>query len=91
MFGRKAADFPKTHDVTVCLLPVMIDLHQCKQSELGFSPQQEAIMLPIVVLSLCLCAALSAPSLDPQLDQHWELWKDWHSKKYHEVGGVFLV
>lgn len=48
-------------------------------------------MLPIVVLSLCLCAALSAPSLDPQLDNHWELWKDWHSKKYHEVGGTVLV
>lgn len=48
-------------------------------------------MLPIVVLSLCLCAALSAPSLDPQLDQHWDLWKDWHSKKYHEVGGTLVV
>lgn len=48
-------------------------------------------MLPIVVLSLCLCAALSAPSLDPQLDQHWDLWKDWHSKKYHEVGGALLA
>lgn len=42
-------------------------------------------MLPVAVLALCLSAVLSAPSLDPQLDQHWELWKDWHGKKYHEV------
>lgn len=42
-------------------------------------------MLPLVVLALCLSAALSAPSLDPQLDEHWELWKGWHTRKYHEV------
>lgn len=42
-------------------------------------------MLPLVVLAVCLSAALSAPSLDPQLDEHWELWKDWHTRKYHEV------
>ncbi|CAG08188.1 unnamed protein product, partial [Tetraodon nigroviridis] len=41
-------------------------------------------MVPELVLALCLSAALSAPSLDPQLDQHWELWKGWHSKQYHE-------
>lgn len=42
-------------------------------------------MLPLAVLAVCLSAALSAPSLDPQLDEHWELWKDWHTRKYHEV------
>lgn len=47
-------------------------------------------MVPVVVLALCVTAALSAPSLDPQLDQHWDLWKDWHSKKYHEVMCVSL-
>ncbi|XP_037632801.1 cathepsin La [Sebastes umbrosus] len=44
-------------------------------------------MLPLAVLAvlaMCLSASLSAPSLDPQLDDHWELWKGWHSKKYHE-------
>lgn len=42
-------------------------------------------MLPVAVLALCLNAVLCAPSLDPQLDEHWELWKSWHTKKYHEV------
>lgn len=46
---------------------------------------QPKIMFPAVVLALCVTAALSAPSLDPQLDDHWNLWKDWHSKTYHEV------
>uniref|UniRef100_A0A3Q2R1L2 Cystein proteinase inhibitor protein salarin n=1 Tax=Fundulus heteroclitus TaxID=8078 RepID=A0A3Q2R1L2_FUNHE len=42
-------------------------------------------MLPVAVLTLCLSSAvLSAPSLDPQLDQHWNLWKSWHSKNYHQ-------
>lgn len=47
--------------------------------------QLKIAMIPVVVLALCVTAALSAPSLDPQLDEHWNLWKDWHSKKYHEV------
>lgn len=42
-------------------------------------------MLPLALLAVCLGAALSAPALDPQLDEHWNLWKGWHSKKYHEV------
>lgn len=42
-------------------------------------------MLPLAVMAVCLSAALSAPSLDPQLDDHWDLWKSWHTKKYHEV------
>eukprot|EP00064_Thunnus_orientalis_P019845 superscaffoldBa00005152_g19975 len=41
-------------------------------------------MLPLAVLAVCLSAVFSAPSLDPQLDDHWDLWKSWHSKKYHE-------
>lgn len=47
--------------------------------------QQEATMLPVAVLAVCLSAALSAPALDAQLDDHWNLWKGWHNKKYHEV------
>lgn len=45
-------------------------------------------MLPLALLAVCACAALSAPTLDPQLDQHWQLWKGWHSKNYHEVSAV---
>ncbi|KAA8592499.1 hypothetical protein FQN60_017954 [Etheostoma spectabile] len=41
-------------------------------------------MLPLAVLVVCLGAAFSAPNLDRQLDDHWDLWKSWHSKKYHE-------
>lgn len=50
-------------------------------------------MLPLAVLTCaCLGSVLCAPSLDPQLNQHWELWKDWHSKEYHEVrGGCFCL
>ncbi|KAK5599240.1 hypothetical protein CRENBAI_024133 [Crenichthys baileyi] len=42
------------------------------------------VMLPVVVFTLCVAAGLSAPSLDPQLDEHWNLWKSWHSKNYHQ-------
>lgn len=43
-------------------------------------------MSPLVaLLALCLSAAAAAPSLDPQLDEHWDLWKSWHSKQYHKV------
>ncbi|XP_077570643.1 cathepsin La [Stigmatopora nigra] len=41
-------------------------------------------MLPLITLALCLSAAASAPNLDPQLDDHWDLWKSWHSKQYHQ-------
>ncbi|XP_068166105.1 cathepsin La [Antennarius striatus] len=41
-------------------------------------------MLPLVVLALCLAAALSTPVRDSDLDEHWDLWKSWHSKEYHE-------
>ncbi|KAL0979950.1 hypothetical protein UPYG_G00191970 [Umbra pygmaea] len=45
----------------------------------------QATMLPLLsVITLCLSAVLSAPSLDPQLNEHWNLWKNWHSKEYHE-------
>ncbi|XP_005995579.1 procathepsin L [Latimeria chalumnae] len=36
------------------------------------------------VLTLCLAAAFAAPGVDPELDDHWELWKSWHNKTYHE-------
>lgn len=44
----------------------------------------DAIMLLLALLTLYPVAVLSAPSLDPQLDEHWNLWKDWHTKNYHE-------
>ncbi|XP_041098477.1 procathepsin L-like [Polyodon spathula] len=40
--------------------------------------------LYLSLFSLCLAVASAAPSLDPLLDDHWHLWKNWHSKKYHE-------
>ena len=42
-------------------------------------------MLPVAVFLLCLASALCAPRLDPMLDEHWEQWKSWHVKLYHEV------
>lgn len=47
-------------------------------------------MLPVAVLAvtLCLSGVLSAPMLDSSLDKHWDEWKGFHSKTYHEVGGV---
>uniref|UniRef100_A0A8C6TN67 Cathepsin propeptide inhibitor domain-containing protein n=1 Tax=Neogobius melanostomus TaxID=47308 RepID=A0A8C6TN67_9GOBI len=41
-------------------------------------------MLPLAVFVVCLASALSAPSIDPQLDEHWDQWKSWHVKLYHE-------
>ncbi|MBN3277222.1 CATL1 protein, partial [Polyodon spathula] len=41
--------------------------------------------LYLSLFSLCLAVASAAPSLDPLLDDHWHLWKNWHSKKYHEA------
>ncbi|CAL8249111.1 unnamed protein product [Merluccius merluccius] len=41
-------------------------------------------MLPLAVVTLCLGVALSAPASDPELNQHWDLWKGWHGKVYHE-------
>ena len=43
------------------------------------------MMLPLAVVTLCLSAVLSAPALDPQLDEHWNLWKSWHKKEFHVV------
>uniref|UniRef100_A0AAZ1XTP8 Cathepsin La n=1 Tax=Oreochromis aureus TaxID=47969 RepID=A0AAZ1XTP8_OREAU len=40
--------------------------------------------LLLAVLAVGLSSVLSAPHLDPQLDEHWNLWKSWHTKKYHE-------
>ncbi|AWP07623.1 Cathepsin L [Scophthalmus maximus] len=46
----------------------------------------EAVMLPLplALLAVCLSSGLSAPALDAQLDDHWGLWKNWHSKNYHQ-------
>lgn len=39
----------------------------------------------LAAFTLCLSAVFAAPTLDKQLDDHWEQWKNWHSKTYHEV------
>lgn len=39
----------------------------------------------LALLSLCLGLAFGAPRIDRDLDGHWQLWKSWHSKDYHEV------
>ncbi|KAM4745114.1 procathepsin L-like [Anableps anableps] len=41
-------------------------------------------MLHLIVVTFYMSAALSAPSRDPQLDQHWELWMSRYNKTYHE-------
>ncbi|KAF7250625.1 Cathepsin L1 [Varanus komodoensis] len=38
----------------------------------------------LCILALSVDACFAAPSLDPALDDHWGLWKTWHSKEYHE-------
>jgi hypothetical protein len=42
--------------------------------------------LYLAVLVLCMSAVYAAPMFDSQLEGHWHLWKNWHSKNYHEVG-----
>lgn len=42
----------------------------------------------VLAVTLCLSGVLSAPMLDSSLDKHWEEWKGFHSKTYHEVGAV---
>lgn len=34
------------------------------------------------IFTLCLTAVFAAPALDPDLDNHWQLWKTWHAKSY---------
>lgn len=41
--------------------------------------------LCLTTLYLCLGLALGAPRIDSELDSHWQLWKSWHNKDYHEV------
>ncbi|XP_020661487.2 procathepsin L [Pogona vitticeps] len=38
----------------------------------------------LCILALSLDACFAAPNLDPALDTHWNSWKTWHGKKYHE-------
>lgn len=47
--------------------------------------------LCLVVLAVCLSAVFAAPSLDRELDSHWQQWKDWHSKNYHEVSFIYYM
>lgn len=37
----------------------------------------------LAAFALCLSAVFAAPTLDQQLNDHWDQWKNWHSKKYH--------
>lgn len=41
--------------------------------------------LCLTALCLSLGLAFGAPRADRDLDDHWELWKSWHNKNYHEV------
>jgi len=45
----------------------------------------------LTILSLCLGLAFAAPRVDPDLDSHWQLWKSWHSKDYHEVSACWVA
>ncbi|XP_062984645.1 procathepsin L-like [Elgaria multicarinata webbii] len=38
----------------------------------------------LCILALSLEACFAAPGLDPAFDDHWQLWKTWHGKEYHE-------
>ncbi|XP_060091433.1 procathepsin L [Heteronotia binoei] len=40
--------------------------------------------LYLCLLALTWSACLAAPGLDPSLDDHWQMWKTWHKKEYHE-------
>ncbi|NXI60357.1 CATL1 protein, partial [Chloroceryle aenea] len=40
--------------------------------------------LCLTTLCLCLGLAASAPRADHDLDSHWQLWKSWHKKEYHQ-------
>ncbi|XP_053323387.1 procathepsin L [Spea bombifrons] len=39
-------------------------------------------MLYLSITALCLSVVLAAPATDPELDDHWHLWKSWHAKTY---------
>ncbi|XP_044302641.1 procathepsin L-like isoform X1 [Varanus komodoensis] len=38
----------------------------------------------LCILALSVEACFAAPSLDPALNDHWQLWKTWHGKAYHD-------
>ncbi|KAM4810458.1 procathepsin L [Rhinophrynus dorsalis] len=40
------------------------------------------MVLYLCVAALYLTTVFAAPTLDPELDNHWQLWKSWHAKKY---------
>ncbi|MEE6459603.1 hypothetical protein FKM82_000665 [Ascaphus truei] len=35
-----------------------------------------------LIVALCLTTVFAAPGIDPDLDNHWDLWKTWHTKSY---------
>lgn len=46
--------------------------------------------LCLAVLAVCLSIVFAAPSLDRELDSHWQEWKEWHKKEYHVVSFFFF-
>ncbi|NP_001004869.1 cathepsin L1 precursor [Xenopus tropicalis] len=34
------------------------------------------------IAAICLTTVFAAPTTDPALDNHWNLWKNWHKKSY---------
>ncbi|KAM8961780.1 procathepsin L isoform 2-T2 [Pelodytes ibericus] len=40
------------------------------------------MVLSLSVIALCLTAAFAAPATNPALDDHWQLWKNFHIKSY---------
>lgn len=46
--------------------------------------------LCLAVLAVCLSTVSAAPTVDRELDGHWQQWKEWHNKDYHEVSALFV-
>lgn len=60
-----------------------------------FSPfiwlfQLFTMRLCLAVLAVCLSTVSAAPTVDRELDGHWQQWKEWHNKDYHEVSALFV-
>ncbi|XP_041042154.1 cathepsin La [Carcharodon carcharias] len=43
----------------------------------------------VQVISFCLVGAFAAPGLDPELDEPWKQWKNWHRKSYEQKEEVW--
>uniref|UniRef100_A0A4W4FVT2 Cathepsin La n=1 Tax=Electrophorus electricus TaxID=8005 RepID=A0A4W4FVT2_ELEEL len=47
------------------------------------------LLFVVSVLTVCMGTGTTAPSLDWQLDDHWQFWKSCHNKNYHEVEEIW--